>query len=207
VANADILAKVSSGELSVDDAVRLLATTNQAIADSPLTPIECNIRDAVTQAVKELELAGQRDGATVWTRKVKTALRDLGHREGHLVFGFPHHETPDIDRDREFLFDLVWATSVDKTRYGLTGIALAVEMELSDDRRNKLLDDFLKLTVTNADLRLFIFDIPSGSEAMERKFALLKDACRVPRGNRYLVVGIESYHSTPFRVECRAWTR
>jgi hypothetical protein len=190
---------VSSGELSVDDAVKLLATPKQVIADSLLSPIECKIVETLTEAVRELERAGERISSKIWTDKLKSALRDLGRREGHLVLGDGDASSP------QWLFDLAWARSETGDRYGLTGLALAVEIEWNKNT-NVLLHDFLKLTVTNAELCLFVFDIPLTLDAIEGKFTLLKSACRIPRGNRYLVVGTESERSTPFKVVSRAWT-
>jgi hypothetical protein len=170
-------------------------------SSSELSAIEQTICDALTTTVRSLTGDLSRD----WTPPIKAALRDLGRREGHLVFGAPSIENPDRERDREFLVDLAWARTVDGRRAGLIGLALAVEMEW-DNRDEQLLADFLKLTVIVADLRIFVFDIPSSADAVERKFALLKSACRVPQGHRYLAVGIESKYARPFKVECRAWT-
>jgi hypothetical protein len=164
------------------------------MAGDDFSSTERRIREALTDAI--LELDGASDLSREWTAPLKRALCDLGQREGHLVWGLASDG---------WLFDLVWARSATGDQSGLIGLALAVEIEWNDTKK-ELLRDFLKLTVTNAELCLFIFDTPSTPAAIERKFALLKDACRVRRGNRYLVCGIESKHSSPFRVEFRSWT-
>jgi hypothetical protein len=166
-----------------------------------LSPLEHEICLILSTTVRTLTGDLSKD----WTPPIKVALRNLGNRNGYLVLGTPALESPNRQRDREFLVDLVWARSDNGLRSGITGLALAVEIEW-DNRAEELLADFLKLTALVADLRLFIFDIPSTSDAIERKFALLKGACRVPRGHRYLALGIESKYSRPFKVDCRAWT-
>lgn len=175
--------------------------TDSESSGCELSAIEQAICDALTTTVQSLSGDLSRD----WTPPIKASLRDLGQREGHLVFGAPNSDNPDRQRDREFLVDLAWARSANGRRSGLLGFALAVEMEW-DNREEELLADFLKLTVIVADLRLFIFDIPSSADAIERKFSLLKSACRIPRGHRYLAVGIESKYARPSKVECRSWT-
>jgi hypothetical protein len=164
------------------------------MVDVEYSEIERKLRATVGETV--LALDGVGDLSRKWTRPIMKALAELGRREGYLVWGHP---------SGGWLFDLVWARSESEDRSGLTGIALAVEIEWNDTKE-ELLHDFLKLTVTNAELCLFIFDIPKTELAIERKFALLKNACRVARGSRYLVCGIESKYSSPPRVEFRGWT-
>jgi len=160
-----------------------------------------------------------------WTRRVKESLWYLGHRERCMVYPSiegEEGEYPDMNdredvrkwlrqrRDRkmkmQWLFDLCWVVApyddskreFDWTR--MRGMKLACECEWGR-KRTDILEDFLKLTVVLADLRLFIYQNKKTIHSDEDPVELCKRARSLTKGSRYLLVGI---NGKQFRVD--AWT-
>ena len=105
------------------------------------------------QAVNSVgvQLNGLGVAPSVWTHIVKSRLCQAGQALGYYVC------TSGIAQANhgEWLFDQVWMTWADAPRR-LTRIGLAVECEWCL-KQDDILDDFEKLFVARADVRLMIF--------------------------------------------------
>lgn len=118
-------------------------------------------KDATIQIVWALnavaaELSGRDAVFGEWTPAIKKGLIELGHNLGHKV---ATSGCPGVADWGEWLFDLCWLAyeklePLDDRR--LKAIPLAVECEWAGPE--DVVDDFEKLLVCHADLRLMIFD-------------------------------------------------
>lgn len=164
--------------------------------------IERGIVDAIRRVVMDQQLDGQwiYSSRLARTRRVKNALRELGRQFGNEVWGsFPD----DTDKQNtEWLCDLCWTQCRDNNWRQMTSLALACEIEW-ESRRDCIIEDFLKLTVVEAELRLFVFTLKKQDRIGQ--FELLRDLCPSSKNNRYLAVGCAQ--SPPLDIEYRAWTR
>lgn len=140
-----------------------------------------------------------------WTVEVKRALLELGQREGFLTW-------PRANESRfeyEWLFDIVWLEAKHdaqnpegfdwrKTR----ALRLACECEWGMTE-SAVLEDFLKLTVVIADLRLFIYTnaLINSEFGKIHPVELCKRICPLSRGFRYLAVGFPSSGKGKFQVD------
>lgn len=126
-----------------------------------------------------------------WTRALKEVLRDIGQERGYQVWasessegGFEFHE---------WLFDVCWAKSDDDWET-FKGLAMACEIEWARNSKEKILEDFMKLTVCDVPLRLFISAckrIPSAegrAELVKERFILLKKTSAWSPGKSYLAM-------------------
>lgn len=141
---------------------------------------------------KKVLAAEKADGdASQWKREIwksptkngdiKAALVTEGQRLGFQVL-------PAGNRG-EWLYDLVWRR-LDANR-NLTGMPLAVEIEMSDNRLWGIRYDFNKLLQAQADHKLMVFQVQT-SEEVEATFARLEESIQVyPHAApcRYLLCG------------------
>jgi hypothetical protein len=169
--------------------------------------VASQIESELIEALYSVSLQGQRDGWGTNTKKwtddgIKTCLRVLGQKNGHLVFptwsgtGFKD----------QWLFDFIWAVA-DKNGKGeldwktTRGLVLACESEWKPNTQS-VLWDFYKLTFAVADLRLLIYTDRPRIDTVE----LCRKVCPASAGFRYLLVGFPGSDAcnSAFRVD--AWT-
>lgn len=93
-----------------------------------------------------------------WTRRIKEELGTLGRRKEYYTYGLKN--SPDHCHDGEFMFDLCWLD------YGKenTWLKRPLVMECEWLGADNIDDDFLKLLVTRAELRLMIFGAQTEEE-------------------------------------------
>lgn len=94
-------------------------------------------------------------GRKRWSRNNFEALHSLGEELGYSSYW--HGE------NGEWLFDLIW--SIESDGY-FEGLALACESEW-DRNRKAILADFHKLSICNADIKLFIYQFNKPEENQE----------------------------------------
>ena len=115
------------------------------------------------------------------TTIVKDILRRMGKERGHLVY-------PDSDSDHkaaQFLLDLVWWKNREEM-----DIVLAVESELG--KRNEVCEDFGKLLVVKAPLKLMIFlRQPKDTVDIIEKSYMQKYSQHV-EGEHYLLIQLDT---------------
>ena len=175
------------------------AARHAALLQDGLFPIEAEIVERLhTHAV---DLANS--SPIEWTSMVKEQLGKLADQQG--VLQFPNKLPGQWEKGGEWLFDVTWV----KAKRNQDGefdwrschwLALACESEWLTGEYC-VLEDFLKLTLVVADLRLFVYtnSTVDGMHPVE----LCKRACPQSRGFRYLTIGFPGSEST-----CRvdAWT-
>jgi hypothetical protein len=104
-----------------------------------------NIVGEIRAEVRRLE----KDGRPDWNRRIKEVLRNLGKRNGYLVYPDPERKVG------EWLLDVIWFDEE-------TGaVRLALESELGKEA--EVLDDFQKLLCIKAPLKIMIYYVYKGS--------------------------------------------
>ena len=158
--------------------------------NNQLSSIEQEIYSKINDLSKQLYSEDQFN--ICWTKKIKRELKKLGEQYKHIVWG-------DGDKS-EWLWDLCWV-DYGKDWTDFKGVNLACEIEWKGDDYS-LMEDFLKLTVAIAELRLFICTIPIDVQKQDEKFEKLKSLCPENMEFNYLVIGIpyrQPKHDLPFR--------
>lgn len=179
---------------------------------SPLFPLEAEVASAVHNAGFDSIGASN----TAWTAAIKAALSGLAIQRGLLPC--PNNLEDDFGRGHwqfsgEWLLDHIWL-AVKRNADGsfdwreCRGLVLACESEWLTGEYH-VLEDFLKLTIVLADLRLLIYTnepVEDGRHPVD----VCRRACTLSRGYRYMTMGFPSsisvatmgQHST--RID--AWT-
>ena len=141
---------------------------------------------ALTQVSDCLAGLGVRD--TVWTHAVKSELCAAGLDLGYYVCT---SGVAQADHG-EWLFDQVWMNWTPTPRQ-LERIGLVVECEWSRTQA-EIFDDFEKLLVARADVRLMIFQAPTAEEVADL-FARLRTATQGfsqhQSGDYYMLAGYD----------------
>jgi hypothetical protein len=168
-----------------------------------------------------------------WTSSVKWVLYGLALEAGYLPYPRPNPMPGDLQQlpsekqqwAGEWLWDFVWLNAFRKCRHPendsgnaqeldwrtTTSVRLACECEWGTSA-DALQEDFLKLTVALADLRLFIYDNhpisvhSSGCEHTVDPVDVVKDLCPLSRGFRYLLLGFPRWKAADRRLRIDAWT-
>lgn len=115
---------------------------------------------------RELDVIASRDISEgglddlTWTTEIFRALGELGHRLGYKVCS--SGGAPPANWN-QFIYDHCWL-QYDENKC-LTSIPLVLESEWS--RTNNIDDDFQKLLVSNADLRVMIFQKTTAMQVNE----------------------------------------
>ncbi len=113
-----------------------------------------DIYDALNMKAIALYRNWHEGSRTKWTKKTKETLESIAGKHSFKVWGGSVNS--------EWLFDLVWvdqkACDEDSKQWweAFDGLRLACEIEWDDSIRSHM-EDFLKLTVAIADLRVFIY--------------------------------------------------
>lgn len=148
-----------------------------------------NPQEIITQIKSDLQKVHENDfnSSREWTKEFKKALCKLGKENKFLV-------SPDEDSNEpEWLFDLIWYT-IDKNQ-NISGLKMACEIEWKLTNEELLLD-FQKLTVVDADIRLFIFQYCSDLRFNEIK-NLLNSAAKYTFAKNYSYILIGTSNNSP----------
>ena len=136
-------------------------------------PDQAELCDAIKTALNRLPLENTYDRArfwpSEWTGRIKTAIAELGYERHYSVWGSGLTEKEDTATDgrvvnQEWMFDLAW---INYSGRGLTrkmnSLPLAMESELPIDterlKKEKVLDDFEKLVISHAALKVMVFQV------------------------------------------------
>lgn len=146
--------------------------------------------DEVHEYMNSKAESGERDSLPAWTHKIKLALATLGHKLGdYKVYGSKLDKEAD---GREFLYDLCWL-DYEKPEGFLRGAPLVVECEWGAD--NAIDDDFQKLVLARAKLKLIVFgeNNKNNAETVENLIRHLQTSYEYQgsEGDRYLFAGYE----------------
>lgn len=118
-----------------------------------------------------------------WTYKFKEKLTLIGEKYGYIVY-------PNKDKkEGEWLVDLCWSKEGKDWKIDFKGLKLACEIEW-DSNIDEIIIDFQKLTVIDAEIRLFIFQF-NKKEEYDNIINAIKLACEFTKHKdyKYLVVG------------------
>jgi len=139
----------------------------------------------------------------LWTDDIQKTLEKLA--VGYGLLPFPNQLKGAWERGGEWLFDHCW---VEARSEGLgldwrmtKSLVLACESEWNTDEY-AILEDFLKLTFSNASIRLFIYTVPKSAQAVVA--AEICKNCMTAKDGRYLLLGFPDDDKTgQFRLD--AW--
>ena len=174
---------------------------------SSLFPMEAQIVASVHNAA--VDSIGKRAGE--WTASIKNALADLANEKG--VLQCPNQLSGQWQFSTEWMLDVIWiaAKRNDDGTFDWRdnrGLVLACESEWLTGEYH-VLEDFLKLTFVQAELRLFIYTnkpVESGQHPVD----VCRQASRLSGGFRYLTMGfpesITAETKTEFSTRVDAWT-
>lgn len=155
------------------------------------TPYVNEVIEGLKTKAKELYERDVKDH--IWTEEMKSLLKDIGNKYGYVVWG------TGLDNS-EWLFDVCWIKDGDQWMTEFSGLEMACEMEWGESGE-KHLEDFLKLTVCNANLRLFLFGCRKAKDCKGR-FDLFRQRSSYTKGQKYIAIGIpRDKRVTP----CDAW--
>lgn len=150
-----------------------------------LFPIEQEICKELSDRARKLtKHASPRE----WTSNFKTGLYELAEKYNLEPWGLGAG-----DKRSEWLWDVCWAklgggSEGEKDWKDLEGIFLASEIEW-DYRLDYILEDFLKLTVSKAEYRLFVFACKKEAD-VDSVFSMLKRHCPGSEGARYMAIAV-----------------
>lgn len=152
--------------------------------------ISKGVREALITVNPRLSCKGE--NGKVRTKVIKTALCETGNKLGYRV------AASDVDnaKDTEWLFDVVWMTLAWEPSRQLKRIHLVVESEFGN--AGDIVDDFEKLLVARADVRLMVFEKRNKSKVEEEFNRLQNEArqfCQSQPGDHYILAGRDEAES------------
>lgn len=160
-----------------------------------------NIESQIVDHLKQYtirEWNAPEDTHTKWTRTIKEALVDLGHKLRYNVYSAPKDK---LNSDwGEWLYDLCWA--VERNGWQELSLELIAEIEWNTNHEY-ILEDFQKLTVGLSKYRLMVTEYNDITK-FEELVHICKNACSSSNGFRYLMVGIP--YDNPNNIVSRGWT-
>ncbi|MGA3052359.1 MAG: hypothetical protein ABSE00_10645 [Chitinispirillaceae bacterium] len=121
-----------------------------------------------------------------WTNKVKEILTTLGKENNFLIF-------PNSD-EGEWLFDVTWIdpgksiVSEECLWMNEPKLILACESEWRSDHKYFILKDFLKLSFSNARIKLFIYTNQYFPRLNKSPVDFCRDSCCIQKA-KYLLIG------------------
>ena len=130
---------------------------------------------------KAAELYKDDDIDEAWTKAVKKTLQCVGKCNGFTVWG------TGLD-DPEWLIDVSWVPDGENWRTNFHGFTMACEIEWGRTDEH-IREDFLKLTVVNAALRVFIFTLRKGAKALD-EFEKLQKMSAYTDDQIYLAIAV-----------------
>lgn len=149
-----------------------------------------NRQRAIAQALEAVASRLHGTGApnSEWSRQVGEALCELGHGEGFMVCAHPSFAS---SADQcEWLFDLAW---VRMSGPFYESVAMACECEW-DTEPSEIERDLMKLVVSRAHLRVFIYQQPneaSAAEILNRMRAIVRNFAAASDKDEYLVCAFD----------------
>ena len=118
-------------------------------------------------------------GKEIWTKAFKDCLRNYGTEL--KLKSYPN------EKYGQWLFDFCWSKEEIDWKFQFEGLALACEIEWSKNI-NDIIYDFQKLTVIDADIRLFIFQYDNDIELTYMKEAINKASrFTIKKGYSYII--------------------
>lgn len=159
------------------------------------------LEQAVREALMEFgveALASGLDGTPNWTLGVASCLADLGRKQGCkvCVSGL-------VGDDREWLYDMVWYKEFGEKKddIRLKSVPFVMECEWSRSTYD-IAEDFEKLLLANADLRLMVCWMHRDNRAamQEYFYSSVKGFDQGRTGDRFLVA-ILDYETDAFEFE------
>ena len=149
----------------------------------------CKGLEALRDNLYDLPLQGD----TPWTMRFKKAILSRGRELGFQVWGtFASHRGRNEEEfdEGEWLFDICWANCRSNDWQELHSLFLACEIEWSRDERETI-NDFLKLIVADADIKLFVFACrkPEETEGRIKRLRTLARKARPSQGI-FVVIGV-----------------
>jgi len=189
-------------------------------AEGLTMPNQDALCDAIKTVLNELPLENTYDRAkfwpSEWTARIKAAIAELGYERHYSVWGSGLTEKEDATTggrivNQEWMFDLAW---INYSGHGLTrsmnSLPLAMESELplgpKHVKEEKVLDDFEKLVISHAALKVMVFQVDKISQAENQFRRLERHAQAFDSQNpasSYLLAALvwgtkPSFHSTTF---------
>ena len=165
---------------------------------TPTTVIQQTVK-----AFQKLEAVLQQEGASdwgdpKWTKAVLTVLCRLGHQLECTVGASPRYVS-EKNRDwGEWLFDAIWCSCDDDGR--IKAVELAAESEWGN--LGAIEDDFQKLLVARATVRVMVFDAGQSEGGISAVVETLRDNVRTfqgKKGDTYLLIAyVKDEHSWRF---------
>ncbi len=125
----------------------------------------------------------------LWTRCLLTKIGRVGQQKGYFVYADVREDGRPVFDDGEWLFDLCWLDYSDDKKW-LIGAPLVLECEWGS--RKNITDDFQKLLLARADLRVMVFSGRSNSETVETTECLktfIKKLADTSSDDHYLLCG------------------
>ena len=118
-------------------------------------PLEREVLEKELNILAEKARAVGGWGRKKWTRKTKQLMVRLGAQEGHQTCATKIDEAT---WGTEWLYDVVWLEATEN--FVVSDIALVAEIEWGNER--DVWDDFQKLPLARAEVRVMIFDYRPG---------------------------------------------
>ena len=122
-------------------------------------PGKVEIMRKVQEHLNELEVAKD-ESDEVWTKEVKTKLCKIGRRLGYSAYAKKNEVDSRYRDGGEWLYDVTWleykCNGDPRRRFVLSTAPLVAECEWGN--LGDIYDDFEKLLLARADVRLMIFD-------------------------------------------------
>ena len=158
----------------------------------------------ILNAIDEIEGMQCRDqwSNPEWTRKIKTALCEVGTLNGYEVCASGVDVEPN---NGEWLYDVCWLDYAGNDENWLRSMPMAAESEWGD--WGAIDDDFSKILVSGASLRVMVCDsgyLPNDTEGQataERLQQTVGEYNGSWVGDTYLLIVYERLHSWRYRLE------
>ena len=151
----------------------------------PSNESESQLKSEIVALIKSLpERLRGIGGDTSWTKFLKDEMLSLGRKHGHLV-------VPN-ENEKQWLYDLVWFTNDQDGRLQEVTLVLESEWSTSDDWH--IQEDFEKLLLAKAKLKVFIFQ--GHSNNFQRIWLLLHEGIRAFKNQSsdetYILAGLKT---------------
>ena len=150
--------------------------------------IEADLFNFFCTELPALAHAGQLVRDSQWTNQILQALSQLGHQQGFLVFS-SQTRCPTADGP-EWLYDQHWRVVSEESP--LVRIPLAMEIEWGYGAatiKDKITEDFLKLTQARADIRVMVFQCTDAPAMTDYLIDLADKFEGAQQGDRWFFAG------------------
>lgn len=185
-----------------------MPTAGLAFTESDFVIRPEDLTSALLHRIDTFDLEQPQAKNKVWTPQVKSFLRDIGNDLSKRMSGgvLETIYTKSDDDAREFLFDVIWWYRGDKGPHAEC-LALAAEIEWAsfwwghpgessaEHVRDRVREDFDKLVIAKAPLKLMVFCTSKNSSGESHKpmqQVVLAELDRCVKQHKYLIPG-ETY--------------